>query len=532
MPRETLAGWGKVWLILTVAMVLILLGLMSTSTHFLASGAWWDDLDRTMLDWFVAARTDALVEVAKVLHALTEDWFLSVLRWGTIAVLAFVKRWRHLGVFVVAVLGAETIAAGLTWRMARVRPDGIDILTDWAGFTFPSLPYVAFIVTVVSMIFALVVPGRRRHRTLQVATVLIVLVGLARIYLGVDRVTDGIGAVIIGVALPVLAFRFAVPDAVYPVSYSLKKTAHLDLTGRRREAILNASRDQLGLEAVNIELFGAEGSGGSTPLRVHLASGGHVFAKLYAQNHLRSDRWYKLGRSLLYGALEDEAPYRTVRQLAEHEDHMMRLMQEAGVPVAQPYGVLEITAGREYLIVTEFIDGAEELSKADIDEATVRAALHAVAAMWDAGLAHRDIKPANLLVADQTIYLIDHAFGEIRPTAWREAADLANMILTLSLRYPAAEVHRIAGEIFTAEDIGEAFAVARGVTIPRELRNAIKEGGRDVLAENRGLAPPRPPIGIQRWTPRRIWALLSALAGGVILIRLILLNNEIARELL
>jgi hypothetical protein len=32
-----------------------------------------------------------------------------------------------------------------------------------------------------------------------------------------------------------------------------------------------------------------------------------VFAKLYTKGHVRADRWYKLGRTMLYGTLEDEA---------------------------------------------------------------------------------------------------------------------------------------------------------------------------------------------------------------------------------
>ncbi len=532
LPRQALAGSGKVWLVLITALTAILVTLLSRSTFFLARGGWWDELDHNILSWLVGLRSDALTATARLLNALTDDLLMSIVRWGTIILLVVVKRWRHLGVFVTVVLGAEVVAAGLTWRMARVRPDGIEILADWAGFAFPSLPYVAFAVTLISIVYATIVPGRVRSVSLRIASGLIVIVGVARVYLGVDRVTDGLGGGIIAVALPVLAFRLLVPDAVYPVSYSRSKTAHLDLTGPRRDAILAALKDQLGIRATDLELFGAEGSGGSTPLRVKLADGGHVFAKIYAQNHLRSDRWYKLGRSLLYGALEDEAPYRTVRRLAEHEDHMMRLMQQAGVPLANPRGILEITPGREYVVVTDFVDGAVEIGDATVDESIVRAGLEAVESMWAAGLAHRDIKPANVLVAEGQIFLIDHAFGEIRASAWREAADLANMILTLSLAYQAEDVHRIAGEIFAEEDIGEAFAVARGVTIPGELRSAMKATGRDVLEENRALAPSRQPIGIQRWTPRRIWALTVALGLAFFIGRIVVLNREIASTLL
>jgi tRNA A-37 threonylcarbamoyl transferase component Bud32 len=36
--------------------------------------------------------------------------------------------------------------------------------------------------------------------------------------------------------------------------------------------------------------------------------------------------------------------------------------------------------------------------------------------MWEVGLAHRDIKPANLMVRDGTLFVIDTAFAEVRPS--------------------------------------------------------------------------------------------------------------------
>ena len=78
-------------------------------------------------------------------------------------------------------------------------------------------------------------------------------------------------------------------------------TAHLDCRGARGEAICRALRDQLGFDVTGIEPCGTGNSGGSTPLRITLADG-HVFGKLYATNYLRADRWYKLGRTIRYGA--------------------------------------------------------------------------------------------------------------------------------------------------------------------------------------------------------------------------------------
>jgi hypothetical protein len=103
--------------------------------------------------------------------------------------------------------------------------------------------------------------------------------------------------------------------------------------------------------------FNLAGSGGSTPLRITVKGDPetYLFAKLYSATHLRSDRWYKLGRTLLFGQLEDEKAFNRVRRLVQYEDYLLRLMRDAGLPVPPPYGVVEITPEREYLLVTAFL---------------------------------------------------------------------------------------------------------------------------------------------------------------------------------
>jgi len=518
LPRKTLAGSGKVWLPMAAAAALILVLVASPTQFFLGTGEWWDRLDQQLTDAVTGLRNGVLTGVAKTADALRNEWLLRGLRWGTVIGLIFFKRWRHLAVFIGSILVTQLAVMMIANRLARPRPDGIEFLTDWSGFSQPSLAVVAITLTLVGMTYALVVPGRPRRRVLVTAGVVIAVVGLARVYLGVDRFSDILTASLIGTAAPLLAYRFWTPDAVFPVSYRRAKTAHLEMNETRKQAIVGALGDQLGLAAVDLELFGAEGSGGSTPLRVGLAGDEpqHVFAKLYAQNHLRSDRWYKLGRSLLYGALEDETAFRTVRELAEREDYLMRLMVEAGVPGPRPLGIVEITPGREYLLVAEFLPGTREASEAVIDGEVVDNGLRAIRALWDNGLAHRDIKPANVLVRDGEVFLIDVAFGETRPSPWRQAVDLANMLLTLSLRHPAEQVHRTALTMFTEDDIAEACAATRSITMPGELRGFLKTADRDVLAVHRSLVPDRKPIRIQRWTRRR----LAALGGAAVVLAL------------
>src|SRR5207253_6971710 len=96
-----------------------------------------------------------------------------------------------------------------------------------------------------------------------------------------------------------------------------------------------------------------------------------LFGKLYALNHLRSDRWYKLAKTVICGRLEDEKPFSTVRRLVEYEDHLLRLMRDAGLPTPNPHGFVEITPEREYLIVMEFCEGARKLCNIEVDDRVI-----------------------------------------------------------------------------------------------------------------------------------------------------------------
>ncbi len=134
--------------------------------------------------------------------------------------------------------------------------------------------------------------------------------------------------------------------------------------------------------------------------------------------------------------------------------------------------------------------------------------------MWDAGLAHRDVKPANVMLNQGSIVLIDVAFGTVRPSPWRQAVDLANMMVILALRTDAHRVYQRALLQFAPEDLAEAFAATRSVTLPSQSRSSLalikKEQGVDLVKEFRSLGPPTEPISIQRWSPRRLRLALGA----------------------
>src|SRR4029453_2611481 len=157
------------------------------------------------------------------------------------------------------------------------------------------------------------------------------------------------------------------------------------------------------------------------------------------------------------------------RGRVQRGDSPLHKLYAAGLPTARPYGFVELTPDREYLLVTEFFAGAVELREAEVDQGVIGDGLGIIRKLWDAGLAHRDIKPANLLVRDGRMLLIDVAFVESRPTPWRPAGDLVNMMLGRALRSAPRLVYERALGQFSVQEITEAFAATRGLAMPSQL---------------------------------------------------------------
>jgi hypothetical protein len=512
LPRED--RWTRwIWVLAAVLLLGVALNILIRTTDVLQTA------DRAVLSLVAEARTPALTDAARLVALLTTFVAVMALRWGIALVLVVYRRFRHLVIFLATLVVTDWVVARLLF-VELPRPT-VPVLVDADVYAFPSKSITALAITLFAMTFVLVPRGRGRNRLRAGFTAGLALVVLADLYLAADHLSGMVYAAILAPCVADVTFRWLVPEEGFPVTYRRRgSAAHLDLGGERGAAIVHAMADQLGLTVTEVKEFGLEGSGGSSPLRMILQDGSRVFGKIYSTSHERADRWYRFGRTILYGQLEDETPIGSVRRLATYEDYALRLLADHRVRVAHTYGVVELTPNQEYMLVTEFFENARNLGDSQIDDQVIDEGLAVVRTFWDIGVAHRDIKPANLLVKDGHLQLVDVSGLEVRPSPWRQAVDLSNMLLTLAVRSDPERVYARAIKVFTPDELAEACASAVGLTIPTELQAKLKADGRPLLDRFRQLAPRRGRISIQRWSAQRLVLTAAAVLGTLVLVGL------------
>ena len=281
-----------------------------------------DQVNTWILRQLAEVRTPWLTDVATGIKAAGTGWQVTVGLSVVVLTMIF-RRWRHLLVFLGSLLFLEIVAGQwIYFTLSRPRPYGVLIIGTWGGYSAPSIPVAGLTIFLMGAVYCLVVPGRPRAWAKAAAAVLVAVFCLARLYLAVDHPDHVLFGVALGVAVPVAAFRYFTPNEIFPVVYRRGRTAHVDVGGRRGEAIRLAVRHQLGLDVLEVKPVGLESSAGSTPLRLRVEGGTdeYVFAKLYTKGHVRADRWYKLWRTIRYVAgrrasLPDRASADPVRGL-------------------------------------------------------------------------------------------------------------------------------------------------------------------------------------------------------------------------
>src|SRR5947207_2435059 len=207
LPRQLRAS-GKFWLV----MLGFALAVGITVIVFQAAPRFMGRVDTWIVERFASIRTGWLTHAARGVAGLATPPVDLALRWGTIVLLVVFRRWRHLLTFIAAVLVVGWFGTTLTEFFGRTRPLTVPIIGDWSGFAMPSAPVAFLSATLVGMGLALLPEGKWRNRWLWATDGVILALGLARIYLGVDHPSDWLFGALFGMGITFMAFRLITPE--------------------------------------------------------------------------------------------------------------------------------------------------------------------------------------------------------------------------------------------------------------------------------------------------------------------------------
>src|SRR5438093_4154709 len=210
LPRN-LGASGRFWIGVAVYFAFTVIGVLL----FNPMRRIFDDVDDAILRRFVQLRTPATVHLAQWINVLASRWTIRVIRWTAVAVLVVFRRWRHLVVYVGALLVLEVVVYLMAEGLARPRPFGVTILGPWTGFSMPSRPLAGLAVSIVGALYALLPHGRPRDLGKAAAAGILALVIVARMILAVEGPSAAVFGAILGVAIGLVAFRLMAPNDVF-----------------------------------------------------------------------------------------------------------------------------------------------------------------------------------------------------------------------------------------------------------------------------------------------------------------------------
>src|SRR5512133_2905188 len=179
---------GVGWLVAAVVLVGLTLVIFARGLRGPAVTA--TVIDDAVVGWLAGLVGPGVAPLLRGVARIGSWLVLYTAYYGLVLALLVLRRWRHLLVWVVAVLLGGNLIDALAAITRRPRPFGVDIQASWGGGALPSVQ-VAFLTAIcMGVLYTLVPEGRWRNLGKWVAAGLVAVVAVARIALGAEAPTD------------------------------------------------------------------------------------------------------------------------------------------------------------------------------------------------------------------------------------------------------------------------------------------------------------------------------------------------------
>lgn len=386
----------------------------------------------------------------------------------------------------------------LGWTMAKVakvviqrdRPgsllDSINLFNGetFSGFGFPS-GHATFSSACATILY-FQVPRKFRKYLLLV----VLLVGISRIYLGAHFPLDIVGGWSLGACIGA--------------------TVSLAIGVSRKGLSITQVRNFLkkkGYEVASLN-FASVDARGSMPFFLELGDRKKYFGKLFGKQEHAADWLFKLFRFFRYKNLQAEEPHINSGRNVQLEAFAMLWAKQHRVRTPKILDLMRF--GSSWMLIQERIDAEPLSERRRILRTSLISVWRQMSKLHQCGIAHRDLRTANVLIDRKgDAWIIDFGFAEVSADKQRQYMDVAELLMSMSLVVGIDRTIESASEVLSPQKLKKSMpflqkAVFSGETTKQLRGNRTLEDLQSALSQKLRLKTEIKHANIERISVKKL----------------------------